>query len=387
MSKRIEIRISVLVGLVLGVSAGAFAWGYGYYAGHLTRVDKQLDAEGLSQVYRLLQQKFDGRVDAGKLRDGAKLGLAAATGDPYTVYLSAQSAKAMNDDLNGTLSGIGAEVGIKNQKLVIISPIDGAPAAKAGLRAGDQVIKINDEDPSSLTLDQAVQKIRGPKGSQVKLTVIRGTGTPFDITIARDQITVPSVKWSLKPGNIGYIQITQFGPDTAKLVDQAASELSGQGAQQFILDLRNDPGGYLDAAVKVASEWVGQGRVVEERRGATIVQQYNASGNGKLIGDKTVVLINEGSASASEIVAGALQDHHAATLVGEKSFGKGSVQEIEQLSGGAELKVTVAHWYTPNGKNINKAGIQPDVTVKLDQSDYNASRDPQLEKALSSLSQ
>jgi len=194
------------------------------------------------------------------------------------------------------------------------------------------------------------------------------------------------VKSSLKNGNVAYINITRFGPDTADLVNQAATSLKAQGATKVILDLRNDPGGYLDAGVAVASQFLDSGKlVVEERTNGKSTNKLNAAGGGLLKGMPTIVLINSGSASASEIVAGALHDNKVAQLVGEKSFGKGSVQEIKNLPDGAQLKVTVAHWYTPGGVNINKEGIKPDVEVKLVTADFNASRDPQLDKALDML--
>jgi carboxyl-terminal processing protease len=348
---------------------------------------KRLDFSDLNSTYEILQRKFDGSVDEGKVMDGARAGLVASTGDPYTVYLDAKAAKDLQDQLSGTLSGVGAEVGIKNNKLTVISPVADSPAEKAGLKAGDVIVRINDTDPSALTLDEAVAKIRGDKGTKVTLKIARGASQPQDITITRDIITVTSVKSSMKPGNIGYIQITTFGTDTADKTAEAATQLKAQGAQKIILDLRNDPGGYLDAAVSVASQFMPNGKVVvEERHNGQAKEKLETQGGGTLIGLPTVVLINEGSASASEIVAGALKDNGVAKLMGEKSFGKGSVQEVIKLGGGAELKVTVAHWFTPSGKGIDKEGIHPDIEVKQDLADYNADRDPQLDRAIQELS-
>lgn len=346
------------------------------------------DFSSLNSIYGLMQRNFDGTVNDQKALDGAKAGLVASGGDPYTVYMTADEAKNLSNELTGKFSGIGAEIGIKNNILTIIAPIDDTPAARAGLRAQDLIAKINNEDTTGMSVDTAVSKIRGTKGTQVTLKIVRAGEDPKDITITRDDITVPSVKWSVKNGNVGYIDVSRFGPDTASLVDQAATELKAKGATKIILDLRNDPGGYLDAGVAVASEFLPTGKlVVEERTGGKSTNKLNAADGGKLLGLPTVVLINGGSASASEIVAGALHDNGVAKLLGETSFGKGSVQEIKDLPDGAQLKVTVAHWYTPGGVNINKAGIKPDVETKLTTADFNAGSDPQLDAALKLLAQ
>ena len=352
----------------------------------LTAGTKQLDLSSLNDLYSTMQTRFDGSIDAQKALDGAKAGLIAAGGDPYTVYMTKDEAKSLNDQLAGKLSGVGAEVGIKNNLLTVIAPIAGAPAQKAGVRAGDVIAKIDGQDTTGVSLDVAVGKIRGKAGTQVKLTIVRPNSDPLVIVITRADITVPSVTWSLKNGDIGYINITTFGTDTSAKMDQAASELKAQGAKKIILDLRNDGGGYLSAGIDVASEFLPQGKlVVEERKNGKSGEKDYATGTSKLLGLPTIVLINGGSASASEIVSGALHDNGVAKLLGEQSFGKGSVQEIQNLAGGAELKITVAHWFTPGGVNINQKGLTPDTVVKLTNDDYNASRDPQLDAALAAL--
>jgi carboxyl-terminal processing protease len=347
----------------------------------------RVDFSSLNDLYVLMKNNFDGSIDAEKALEGAREGLVAAGGDPYTVYLDAKAAKSLSDGLTGSLSGIGAEIGIKNSYVTVIAPVDGTPAQKAGLQPGDIIIKIDKEDTTGMSVDTAVSKIRGKKDTQVTLSLVRGTTNPaFDVTITRADIVVPSVKWSMKEGTIGYIQLTRFGPDTAQLTDQAATELKAQGATKIILDMRNNGGGYLDAGVAVASEFLPEGKlVVEEKTGGKTRDKLNSSAGGKLVGLPLEILVNGGSASASEIVAGALHDNGVGKLVGEKTFGKGSVQEIKKLDGGAEFKVTVAHWYTPKGININKEGIKPDSEVKLTTEDFNASRDPQLEAALAAL--
>ena len=342
-----------------------------------------LDFSSLNDLYAMLKANFDGTIDESKVLDAAKAGLVSVAGDPYTVYLDPTSAKALNDDLNGQLSGIGAEVGIKNNYLTVVAPIDGTPAAKAGLRSGDIIAKIDGTSTAGLTTDQAVSKIRGKADTVVTLSIVRGTDQPVDYKITRATITVPTVTYSVKNGNIGYIKISQFGSDTSDLIDKAATSVKSQGATKIILDLRDNPGGFLDAGVAVASEFLPNGKtIVSERTGGKTTATQDVTSSGQLVGLPTVVLVNGGSASASEIVSGALHDNKAAQLVGTTTFGKGSVQEIKSLPGGAALKVTVAHWFTPAGINIGKKGITPDVTVPLSDSDYNNNLDPQLDKAL-----
>ncbi|HVQ44965.1 MAG TPA: S41 family peptidase [Candidatus Saccharimonadia bacterium] len=385
--KKVQLNPLILAAIIIAVAGSSFYAGDA--SGSLVSLPflkpvHKADFSSLNDIYALMQRNFDGQIDNQKAVDGAKAGLVAAGGDPYTVFLDAKSAKELSDDLTGKLSGIGAEIGIKNNILTIIAPIADTPAAAAGLKSGDLIAKINNEDTSGMTVDTAVSKIRGDAGTKVTLKIVR-TGTPqaFDVTITRANITVPSVKSSLKNGNVAYINITRFSPDTADLVDKAATDLKAQGATRVVLDLRNDPGGYLDAGVSVASQFLDTGKtVVSERTGGKTTNTLTASSGGKFKGLPTIVLINAGSASASEIVAGALHDNKAAQLVGEKSFGKGSVQEIKDLPDGAQLKVTVAHWYTPAGVNINKEGIKPDVEAALTPDDFNAGRDPQLDKAL-----
>jgi carboxyl-terminal processing protease len=345
------------------------------------------------QVNNILQKKFDGEISAEKQADGATAGMVASLGDPYTTYLTAKENGELSDQLSGKLSGIGIEVGIKNNRLSVVAPIDGTPAQKAGLRAGDIIAAIDGQETSSMTIDEAVTKIRGEKGTSVKLTIVRPGSSPNDVTITRDNITVPSVSSEVKPGNIGYIKIRTFGNDTVSEVKNAANSLVEKGVKAVVVDVRDNPGGYLDGAVKISSEFVAKGTIVEERSKHDENKVLTALPGGQLTEVPVIMLINGGSASASEIMAGALHDNNRATLVGEKSFGKGSVQEVVCLNGTSAislteqcktdaLKVTVAHWFTPKGVNISKEGIVPDVEVKLTSEDYNAGRDPQLAKAL-----
>ncbi len=343
-----------------------------------------LDYTSVEEVYDQLRRSFDGELTAEDLLNGLKDGLAQASGDAYTEYLTAEEANEFDQELSGTFSGIGAELSKKDGAITVIAPLAGYPAEKAGLRARDVIAEIDGESAFDLTLTEAVKRIRGPKGTTVSLKIFRGGTEEVDLTIERDDIAIPSVEWE-KSGDVGIIAISRFGEDTSELTRKAATELKQQGIRSVVLDLRNNPGGLLNVAVDVASVWVDGGTILTERRGDMVVRTFEAKGRPILNGVPTVVLINGGSASASEIVAGALKDNGVATLVGEKSYGKGSVQQIEGLRHGGALKVTVARWFTPEGKNIDEEGIEPDQKVELTQEDYEADRDPQLDAAKAKL--
>lgn len=348
-----------------------------------------LDYTSVEQVYDTLRRDYDGQLDKDKLTDGLKSGLAAATGDPYTEYLNKDAAKDFNDQLNGTFTGIGAELSKDAQgNLVVVAPIAGFPAEKAGLKPKDVIVEIDSAPTNGLSISEGVNKIRGPKGTKVSLKIVRNSSQELNIDIVRDQITVASVTTKTLDGNIGYMQISRFADDTSALAQKAAMDFKEAKVKGIVLDLRNDPGGLLDAAVNVSSLWLPSGKtVLSERRDNVVIRNYPANGTALLAGIPTIVLINEGSASASEITAGALHDNGAATLLGIKSFGKGSVQQLEDLIDGGVLKVTIAHWYTPKGININKEGIKPDQEVKLSEDDAKNQRDPQLDAAKTALAQ
>jgi carboxyl-terminal processing protease len=342
----------------------------------------KLDYSTVEQVYDLLRQDFDGKLDQEKLLDGLKSGLAGATGDPYTQYFNAKDAKDFNDALNGSFTGIGAELGTNDDKLVVVvSPLSGYPAEAAGLKPKDIIAAIDGVPTSGMSVDAVVRKIRGPADTKVVLTVVRGDTKAFDVSITRTKITVPSVKAEIING-VGYLKINQFTADTITLAQAAAQDFKDKKVTGVVLDLRGNPGGYLSGAVGISSLWLDKGQtVVSEHRGKTVSNTQYATGDNILKGIKTIVLINGGSASSSEITAGALHDNNVAKLVGEQSFGKGSVQQIENLAGGAEIKITIAHWYTPGGKNINKQGIKPDTEIKNTDADFAAGKDPQKDKA------
>lgn len=384
--KKISLHPAVLV--ISGILIAGISFTAGDFAHH-TKFDpyhpmsSTIDFSSLNDIYAMMQRNFDGKLTSQAALDGAKKGLVAAGGDPYTVYMDSTESKALSDQLSGKLSGIGAQIGIKNNYLTVIAPIAGSPAEKAGLKPTDIIAQIDGESTTGMSVDTAVSKIRGKADTKVTLKIVRGSNPPIDVTITRADLTIPSVTWSMKGSDIGYIQISTFGTDTSDLIVKAANDLKSQGAKKIVLDLRNDGGGYLDAGVVVSSQFLPSGKlVVEEKTDGKTKSKLSAQAGGLLVGMPTVVLINGGSASASEIVAGALHDNNAAKLVGEKSFGKGSVQEIKPLGNDAQLKVTIAHWFTPGGVNINKEGIKPDYVVPLTNEDFSASRDPQLDKAI-----
>jgi len=385
--------------LLTSVAAGLiFLFGWGIGSGRISiaafnSLDSQngalpnrLDMTSVQQVYQALKDNYDGKLNTAQLLDGIKNGLAQSAGDPYTEYLNAEEAKDFRNDINGTFSGIGAELGKENDNIVIVSPIADYPAAKAGLLAKDIVISIDDKPTANMTITEAVNAIRGPVGTAVKLKIGR-QGASQDYTITREDITIPSVKWEVKDG-IGYMTISSFAEDTPGLARQAAQDFKNQNVHGVVVDVRGNPGGLLDSSVDVASLWLPKGTtVLSEKRDGKTINTYEAKGNALLQGVPTVVLIDESSASASEILAGALQDNKAASLIGVTSYGKGSVQNLVPLPSGGVLKVTIARWYTPDDQNIDKHGITPDQKVERSVDDAKAGRDPQKDAATSKFNQ
>jgi carboxyl-terminal processing protease len=380
--------------LVAALSVLIFELGYNLGNGRFDRylpsnhkinssLPNQLDYTSVDRVYQSLKANYDGKLTTSQLLDGLKHGLAESTNDPYTVYFTPAEAKDFSNQLNNSFSGIGAQLGKdSSNNLEVIAPISGLPADKAGLKAKDIITAIDGQSTSGMTIDNAVSRIRGPKGTTVKLDVVRDNSKQLSLTITRDDITLPSVKTKTLDNNIGYVQISTFANDTTDLMQKAATEFKNQNVKGIILDLREDPGGLLDAAVNVSSLWLPPGQtILQEKTGGQVVQTYQAQGGDILNSIPTVVLIDAGSASASEITTGALHDNNVAYVIGEQSYGKGVVQQLINFGDGSELKVTIASWYRPNGQNINKKGITPDKTVTISAADSAAGTDTQLQAA------
>lgn len=385
-----NLLILLVIVFVLGFSFGDRSHTVFNYVGKMFgfKINQtELDYKTLDQTYATLKQKFDGKIDQQALIDGANKGLVEALGDRHTVYLTPKEAEEFNKSLEGDIGGgVGAEVGIRKDLITIIRPLKDSPAIKAGLQAGDVVFKVNNEEVGNQTLDQVIQKIRGKPGTEVKLTVVRkNQPQPVEIKITRQTINNPSVNLEIK-GDVAVLTVSRFDKQTAILARQEADKIKSQGISKMILDLRGNSGGYLTAARDLAGLWLDGQLVVSERVGDKTVQEFFSKKSDNLLaGTKTVVLMNAGSASASEIVIGALRDYQKATLIGETSFGKGSVQELATLPNGGQLKVTIARWYTPKGQNIDGQGIKPDKEVELTADDWQNDRDPQLQVALNLL--
>ena len=344
--------------------------------------NKTIDLSSVQKTYQELVANYDGKLDTQKLIYGANRGLVEAAGDPHTAYMDPDETKEFDKSLSGQIGGgIGAEIGLRNNKPTIIKPLENSPAQKAGIKAGEAIVKVNDEASSDWSVEKVVSKIRGEVGTSVKLTLLSGSQTR-EVSVVRQNIVSPAVESEID-GEIGILKVNRFGDDTVSLSRKYASEFVEKGVKKVILDLRNNPGGTVGAAQGLLGIWLDNQVAMTERRGSEIVKTLRTTGTPILGNMKTVVLINGNSASASEITAGALREYGKATLVGQKSYGKGSVQIVLGLPGGSQMKVTEARWYTPKGKNIDKTGIEPDVKVDLSSDDVNNNVDPQMDKAKS----
>lgn len=344
--------------------------------------NKTIDLSSVQKTYQELVANYDGKLDTQKLIYGANRGLVEAAGDPHTAYMDPDETKEFDKSLSGQIGGgIGAEIGLRNNKPTIIKPLENSPAQKAGIKAGEAIVKVNDEASSDWSVEKVVSKIRGEVGTSVKLTLL-SDGQTREVSVVRQNIVSPAVESEID-GEIGILKVNRFGDDTVSLARKYASEFVEKGVKKVILDLRNNPGGTVGAAQGLLGIWLDNQIAMTERRGSEIVKTLRTTGTPILGNMKTVVLINGNSASASEITAGALREYGKATLVGQKSYGKGSVQIVLGLPGGSQMKVTEARWYTPKGKNIDKTGIEPDIKVDLSSDDINNNVDPQMDKAKS----
>lgn len=394
--------------LVIVFVVSAFLWGY--YLGTRGRSGRLASASGTYEIANAGEDRSGGTIDFNQFWDlwdvvrerhvnpvdekemfyGAMAGMVASLGDPYSVFLDPPTTEEFTDELSGKFEGIGAEIGIKNDQLTIIAPLPDSPAERGGLLAGDHILAVDDMDTRFMTLDAAVGHIRGDKGTVVRLLVMRdGFEAPKEFPITRDTIRIVSVKSSvgsdccLSPDGkkLAVITITHYNGDTLERFEEAVSELQLQDIDGVILDLRNNPGGFLNSAIRILGEWLPGEVVVSEKFADDTREDSVASGHGRLADVPTVVLVNGGSASAAEITAGALQDYGKATVIGTQTFGKGSVQDLVSFDDGSSVKLTIAEWLTPSGRNINEDGIAPDYAVERSSEDFDDDLDPQLDAA------
>ena len=381
--KKTLIFISLVVIILASFSGGL------YYGESQCKIcpPEEIDFSLLWQTLHELEEKFVNKsaLDIQKMIYGAISGMVKSLEDPYTVFLNPEDTKRFSDDIKGSFEGVGMEISIRKGQLQVIAPLEGTPAQKAGLRAGDKIIKVDDTLTIDLTIDEAVNLIRGEKGTEVILTIYRQDWeNTREIKIIRGIIEIPSLKWEIKDDNVAYLQLYQFSEKANFDFREAAIEILASPCKKIILDLRNNPGGYLEVAQNIAGWFLEKEKIVviEDFGGKQEQQIYKANGTASLAEYPIVILINQGSASASEILAGALRDNRDILLIGEKSFGKGSVQELKMLKGDSSLKVTIAKWLTPKGESITDKGLEPDVEVEITEEDYTEERDPQLDKAI-----
>jgi len=379
--KNLNIVISIIVLLVV------FCIGVGFGKDQVicqTCPPEDLNFSLFWDVWKVIDEQFalKEKVDEQKLIYGAISGMVESLDDPYTVFMQPEETKMFKEDTEGSFEGVGMEIGLRDDQLQVIAPLKGTPAEKAGLKAGDNILKIGDKTTYDMSADEAISLIRGPKGTSVVLTIIRdGWEEPKEIKLVRSIITVPSMTWELKDGNIAYIRIYQFSKVGGQDFRKAALEILNSEADKIILDLRNNPGGFLEIAQEIAGWFLEAGQIVaiEDFGEGQEPERFLSEGNSRLLSYPIVVLIDKGTASGSEILAGALRDNRGVKLIGENSFGKGLVQQLINLNDGSSVKVTVAKWLTPKGESIQEKGLVPDIEIAFDE---NSETDNQLEKAI-----
>lgn len=396
MSHYIKFLIKFFILLILGV----LLLGVGFFAGQKAEIndpglrfdisrlfqDKEIDISLIENVWDLIHEEYVGseELDNELLILGAARGMVNSLNDPYSVFLDNEETTNFLESMTGKFEGVGIEITLREGNLLIVTPLKGTPAHRAGALAGDIITKIDEATTSGITIEEAVTKIRGPKGTTVVLTVRRrNSEEEIDLKIVRDTIEVPSVELEILDGGIAYIELNSFNENTDSEFSAVAQSILNSQADRIILDLRNNPGGFLDVAVRVAGWFVPPGSlIVTERLGDGSTREHRTQGSGSLRDIPLVVVVNEGSASASEIVAGALRDHKNVAIVGATTFGKGSVQTFKDLAGGTSLKITVAQWLTPSGAHITDQGIEPSVIIETNIEELADDIDRQLDKAV-----
>jgi len=374
--------ITLAIGIFLGSNWNNLYLQFSPYINPAQKVTSNIKWDDLNEVYSQISSNFDGSIDKTKLIEGAKKGLTAALADPYTVYYDAKEAAEFKSDLKGEIkeAGVGIEMMKQGDYVVVTRTLPNNPARKAGVHAGDIIFAINGEEVWDKDTEIIASKLRGPSGEKVKLTVARDK-QKLDFELVREKINNVSADITYQD-KTAIISVYRFSEDTGTLVQSFTKDFKNRGINKVILDLRNNGGGYVTAARDLLSLWLDGDKILTQKS-ATIGQTitYAKRGEATLKDMKTIVLVNNATASASEIVAGALKDYKKATILGTKTYGKGVVQTMLELSGGSLLKITTAHWYTPEGQTINKTGISPDVEVERSYSDINSGKDPQLDKA------
>ncbi|MFA7662292.1 MAG: S41 family peptidase [Patescibacteria group bacterium] len=400
--KNKKVVLKIIIGLVIAI----LIFGGGYWAGNrknstqvinkIVNKDiapkteiKDLDFKLFWEAWDLLEKNYvDQPISEKDLFYGAISGLVNSLNDPHSVFLNPEKTAEFNREMNGEFEGIGAELGIRADRITIISPLPNTPAKKAGLQPQDQILAIDKIDTTGMSLDEAVNRIRGEGGTNVVLTILRKGETEFrEVTITRAKIVVPSLTWEMKNNQIAYIEVANFNSDAIEAFDKAAREILLKNPKGIILDLRNNPGGFFNASISIADYWIDNGVIVKEVFSDKTEKAYSATEATPFGNIPTVILVNGGSASASEIVSGALQDNKLATIIGEKTYGKGSVQSLNYLKDGSSIKLTIAKWLTPNGNQINGIGITPDVVIEMKSEDYENYLDPQMDKAFEILNE
>jgi len=394
-----KVKKIIFAALVLALLAGIFIGGAFFGYANRPAIEKvrilfnkesaksaEIDFSPFWKAWNVIESKYvssDGK-DSQNMVWGAIKGLVGSLDDPYSVFFSPQESKQFQEDMQGDFGGVGMEIGIRKGVLTVISPLKGTPAEKAGIKTGDKILKIDDKITTDMSVEQAVRLIRGEKGTFVKLTILhKNTEKPVEITIVRDIIQIPVLDTEKKPEGIFIIKMYNFSGNSTNVFKNALREFVLSGSNKLVLDLRNNPGGYLESSVDIASWFLPIGKIVAREKFSSGEETiFRSKGYDIFENLPMVILINEGSASASEILAGALQEHGVAKLVGTKTFGKGSVQELIPITSDTSLKLTIARWFTPNNKSISEQGLEPDFNVEIVDKDIEANRDPQMEKAI-----